>query len=862
MKTIKLLLLVSICFCMRLHAQVPSPEDHYGFQMGADYKLADYSQMLAYYDKLEASSDRIKKIEIGKSVLGKPMLLFFISSKENLDKLEEYKKMNAGIARARIDQETALRYSKESKAFIWVDGGMHSNEAACAQMTSELAWKVMTEESDEMKKIRDEVIFMLMPVMNPDGLDIIADWYRKNLGTPYETTSPPWLYHHYVGHDNNRDWFMNNMPETYHVNEILYNEWYPQIVYNQHQTGPSWTRIFVPPFSDPVNPRIHPGITTGTNLVGTSMANRFAMKNMSGVVSQFQYSMWWNGGGRTAPYFHNMIGILTETSHRSPTPLFYPPDSVPNMIGGRRGGVLTNGTKIFYPYPWEAGESHFRQAVEYMLTGSMAVLDYAADRRQELLYNMYKMGRDAIEARVLHEFYAYVIPGEQWDKREAVNLVNILRQGGVEVHQAEADFMVGEKSYKKGAFIAYAAQAFRPFLEDLMEKQNYPDKREYPGGPPVPPYDLAGWTLPYQMGVKVDKIWESFEVETKEITDRAELPKGSLTKGRRGYRISGKNNAAFEAVNQILASGGSVSRVVESAGEFKAGDFICQDKNTDVRGLSESLGLDFTGFTGKIKVNTQELKKPKIGLYKSWVSNMDEGWTRWLLTDYHFDWDTLHDADMRNRDLSEFDVILIPHQSPERILNGHREGYMPEAYTGGLGLEGTLNLKKFIEAGGTLITFDAASDYAIDQLGLPLTNTVRNLSDRTFFIPGSLIRTKVNTEHPLAWGMQDEVAASFNRSRAFRINVKPAKREGGNETTLAKAPRPEVDIVARYASDNLLMSGWANGEKRYIGNKAAMVQVPYGEGNVILFGFRPQFRGQPRATYKLLFNAIYSSVMN
>lgn len=860
MKTIKLLLLGAFLFGI-LCAQVPKPEDVYGFQVGADYKLADYTQMLDYYDKLASSSDRIIKTEIGKSVLGKPMLLLFISSKENLDKLEEYRKMNEGLARGRIDEATARKFSKEGKAIIWIDGGMHASEAAHGQMTSELAWKVATEESDEMKKIREEVIFLLMPVMNPDGLDIIVDWYRKQLGSPYETTSPPWLYHHYVGHDNNRDWFMNNMPETYHVNEVLYNEWYPQIVYNQHQTGPSWTRIFVPPFSDPVNPRIHPGITTATNLVGSAMSNRFAMENKSGVVSQFQYSMWWNGGGRTAPYFHNMIGILTETSHRTPTPRFYPPDSIPKQIGGRRGGVLTNGTKIFYPYPWEAGESHFRQAVDYMITGSMAVLDYAADRREDVLYNMYKMGRDAIESKVLDEFHAYVIPANQWDHREAVNLVNVLRQGGVEVHEAMSDFTADDKNYKAGSFIAYAGQAFRPYLEDLMEVQNYPDKRAYPGGPPIPPYDLAGWTLPMQMGVSVDKIYNSFEVSVNEITTRAGIKPGSVTKGKRGYRISGKENSAFEAVNKILASGGTVERMQGSQGEFKAGDFICYNKNTDMKSLSASLGIDFKGFITKMKLNTKNISKPKIGLYKSWVSNMDEGWTRWLLTEYAFDWDTLHNADIQNRDLSAFDAIIIPHQSPSRILNGHREGFMPKEYTGGIGLAGSLKLQEFVASGGTLITFDAASDFAIDQFGLPVSNPVRNLSDQSFFIPGSLIRTQIDTEHPLAWGMQEEIAASFNRSRAFNIQVKPAKGEGGNEHTVAKAPRPEVEIVARYAKDNLLMSGWANGEKRYIGGKAAMVDVQYGEGNVVLFGFRPQFRGQSRATYKLVFNAIYGAGM-
>ncbi|MDH5368045.1 MAG: M14 family metallopeptidase [Cyclobacteriaceae bacterium] len=860
MKTIftRIIFLLLLTIFHFANAQVPKPEDVYGFKVGADYELADYNQILDYLGQLAEASPRVIKTEIGKSVLGKPMLLLFISSEENLAKLEEYRQISESMARAKIDEATAIQYSKEGKAVIWIDGGMHASEKAHGQMTSELAWRVATEESDEMKKIRDNVIFVLMPVMNPDGLDIVVDWYRQQLGTPFETTNPPWLYHHYVGHDNNRDWFMNNMPETYHVNEELYNKWYPQIVYNQHQTGPSWSRIFVPPFSDPVNPSIHPGVTTGTNLIGTAMTNRFAMKNMSGVVSHLQYSMWWNGGGRTTPYFHNMIGILTETSHATPTPRFYPPDSIPKYIGHSRGNVTVDGTKIFYPYPWKGGESHFRDAVDYMITGSMGVLDYAADRKEELLYNIYKMGKDAVNGTILDSCYAYVIPTTTWDEGEAINLVNILRGGGIEVHQASKEFKVGDKKYKEGSFIIYAEQAFRPYLTDLMEKQNYPNKEEYPGGPPVPPYDLAGWTLPMQMGVAVDKISDPFEVKTQEITGRSSITPGKVKKANYGYILSGKNNAAYNVINKLLASGVSIYRITEASGEISQGDFIIAGAHDQVTELATEHGVDFTGINEAPSISKQEMHKPKVGIYKSWVPNMDEGWTRWLLTEYNFDWDTLHDSDIRTRDLSQFDAIIIPNQSTEQILNGHRKGFMPEEYTGGMGLEGSLMIKQYVEKGGTLITFDRASDFVIDQFGLPVKNPVKGLSDKQFFIPGSLIRTDIDTSNPLAFGMQEQVAASFNRSRAFEILVKENVGEGGNEKTVKVGARPDVTTVANYAKEDLLMSGWALNEKKSIGGKGALMRVGYGNGNVILFGFRPQFRGQPRVTYKLVFNSIYA----
>jgi hypothetical protein len=336
-----LLLCVSLSYV--LHSQIPKPEDVFGFRVGDDYKLADYDQMLEYYSLLDAASDRVQMIEIGQSVMGRPIKLLFISTAENLQKLERWREISEKLARARISAEEAEQLVQEGKAIVWFDGGMHASERAHAQMTSELAYKIATEESSEMQKIRENVITLLVPVINPDGVDIVVSWYRKNLGTPFETSRTPILYQKYVGHDNNRDWFMNNMPETRAATRILYNEWYPQIVHNHHQTSPAWARIFLPPFRSPVNFRIHPGVTTGVNLVGTAMANRFAMKKMPGVVSGTNFSMWWNGGMRTAPYYHNMIGILTEVAHATPTPRYYDPKDKPSSIAG----IRSDGSEVF-----------------------------------------------------------------------------------------------------------------------------------------------------------------------------------------------------------------------------------------------------------------------------------------------------------------------------------------------------------------------------------------------------------------------------------------------------------------------------------------------------------------------------------
>lgn len=840
-------------------AQIPKPADVYGFEVGTDYKLADYGQMLTYYEKLANSSPRIQMIDIGQSVLGQPIKLFMISSEENMANLVQYKEMNAKLAKAEIKQKEALEIIKKARAVVWIDGGMHANEIAHGQMTSELAYKLVSEDSEEMKKIREEVVVLLCPMINPDGLNIVAAWYRKNLGTPYEVSSPPILYQKYVGHDNNRDWFMNNMPETRAATTILYKEWFPQIVHNHHQTSPSWARIFLPPFRSPVNPKIHPGVTTGVNLIGTAMANRFAMKKMPGVISQTSYSMWWNGGMRTAPYYHNQIGILTEVAHRTPTPRFYPKDSIPKLVGG----TTANGTEIFYPNPWKGGESHIRDAVDYMIEASMGILSYSADRREELLTNFYIMGRDAIEGYNRTPLYAYLIEPEQWDNGEARNLINILIQGGIDVNRSLKSFKADDQEYPKGTYILYTAQSFRPFLEDLMEKQEYPDQFQYPGGPPQPPYDLAGWTLPMQMGINVHRAEEEFKAKTERIV-KAQAEDGIVSGDHTyGYLLSNKSNLSATAINRLQNAGAEVL-VADATLQFEKtiyepGSYVIKSSaSVDqlVQQLITEMGLTFQGLEQNPEVSMKPLQKVKVGIYKSWMANIDEGWTRWVLEQHEFDVDTLHNEDIQQQDLSVYSAIILPSQSTNRMLNGYTSGTMPDEYVGGIDLDGSLKLKTYVEKGGVVIALDAATDFAINQFGLPVQNITAGLSSKKFFIPGSLVRANVKQDHFLGYGSQAQLAASFSRSRAFKVVVLSRKGEGGNED-IKIAPKPPVEVIVTYADKDILMSGWAKGQDKYLKNKAAMMAVGLGEGKVVLFGFKPQFRGQPRASYRLLFNSIY-----
>ncbi len=846
-------------------AQVPSPQDVIGWAPCADYQVADNEQMWQYFSELADATDRVQLIEIGRSAMGRPMPLLFISSEENMLQLDRWRSISERLARARIDEDEARSLASSGKAIVWVDGGLDDMELACSQMTPQLAYRLATSEAEEIRNIRENVILLLMPIMNPDGLANDASWYRRVRGTPFETTDPPRMGQPWAGTDNNRDWFMNNQPETRAASRILYKEWYPQIMYNTHQTGPSYTRIFIPPFADPVNRDIHPGVTTGVNMVGAAMAARFAQLGMPGYISRSVYSMWWNGGMRLTPYYHNQIGILTETSHSTPTPRTYDLADFPEIIAARRGlPARTDSTSISYPDPWFGTESHLSDACNYIRESAIATLDLAARYRERFLFNVYRMGRDAIETGERGGPFAYVIPPDQWDPSEAVNLVNVFRYGGVEVFRASRSFSTDETEYPAGSYILYAAQAFRPLLVNLMEPQRYPEREQYPGGPPETPYDLAGWTLPIQMGVRVDRIEAPFDARVEQVAELASADPGSVTgSGAYGYALSANSNAAFHATNRLLAQGHGVEITNEAVeadgGSIAAGSFIVRGGGSvdgAVQSLAREFGLDFVGLESSPNVATDELRLPHVGLYKAWHERVDDqGWTLWMMEQNEFPVDTLHDADIRSGDLSSFDAIILPNHPGDQILLGNLPGTMPDEYVGGVGADGAAALRRFVEAGGTLIAFDASTDFPIDQFGLPVRNTVADIPRDRFFIPGSLIRTDVNTDNPLAFGMQPQVAASYSQSRAFETVRLPRAGEGGRED-IPEATPPPVEVIANYAQEDLLMSGWAMGEERYLAGKAAMVSVGLGRGRVVLFGFRPQFRGQPRGTYKLVFNAI------
>jgi hypothetical protein len=842
-------------------ATVPTPASVLGFEPCADYKLANYERISDYFRKLDAASDRIRLFEIGKTAEGRTQLLGVISSEPNLQNLDRYKQIARSLALNRdgagkpLTDDAARQLAREGKAMIWIDFGLHSNEVAHGQTAPWMAWKAVTEDSEEMREIRDNVIFVLVPNMNPDGTSIVANWYMKHVGKPWEMQIPE-LYQKYVGHDNNRDWFMFNQPESRNIAKQLYEEYFPQIVYNQHQTAPFPARIFVPPFEDPANFNIPPIVMRGINTVGDAITRRLDQEGKVGAISRVTFDTWWNGGMRTAPYFHNMVGIITETGHASPTPADYDPAKFPKRFAN---GEATLEPSTYYPSPYKGGHWTLRNSCEYMVTASMAVLDIGAKRRQEWLYDTYQMARDAMKAGANE---TYVVSADQWDRNAAVRMVNALRIGGVEVERAVTPGRAGSMSYPAGSFIIRGAQPFLPYVRDLLNPQVYPDRRLYPDGPPEPPYDVSGWTLNMQMGVTVAKVTGPIDGRTEKVTV-ALVFEGSVSgAGRAAYAIDPRANDAFTAVNRLLKAGDVVTRAnaAVAAGDLQmaAGTFFVtpgQGTHGRIEQVAKALALTIRALDAMPRVEAVRVRTPRVGLYNAWGGNMDEGWTRWLLEQYEFPHATIRDQDIRTGNLrSRFDVIVLPDATYDQMLSGFAPGTMPEEYVGGMTPAGVHNLLQFAADGGTLVAMDSAAELPLATFGLPIRNAVASLRNNEFYVPGTLIRLSLNNTHPLAWGIPAEVAAFFAQSPVFEIG-RPRRREGDTREA-EPAPPAGINVVGSYPDKDLLMSGWLLGE-RYLHNKGAVIEASVGKGRVVLLGFRVQHRGQPHATFKLLFNSLY-----
>ncbi len=837
---------------------VPEPEEVLGFKVGADYHLATYTQAIEYFKKLEENSSRIKLFDAGKTSMGQTMTYAAISSAENLANLERYKQIikRLSLVKSLSDAE-AKKLSQEGKTIVYIDGGLHASECAPAQHNIQLAYDLVTAKDQKTLRILDDVILVLV-FANPDGMNLLAEWYHPNVGTPFEVSRMPWLYQKYAGHDNNRDSYIANLVETQNLTRLVNKEWYPVILYNHHQTAPFPARIWIPPSSEPTNPNVHPLIVRWQNLIGSAMGAVFDEEGKEGAISRLIFDTWYPGYVTQVVDSHNIMSILTETAlYRYATPHFYTIRDFPKQYQD-----LT--MSAFYPNPWKGGWWRIKDAVDYCLTASKAVLDVASKYRKELLFNKYRMGKDVINRFSKEPPYAWIIPENQRDPGTASLLLNRMILLGIDVYRSDEAFTCDGIKYPAGTYIIPMTQPFALFIKNVFEEQSYPDLRKYPDlwqglvepvkfeGAPFESYDMMGWTLPYQLGVKVYAA-NSPIVSGKRRMNEVKLQPGSIV-GKPGYSylMRHEDNTSFTATNRIHKQGGRVFWAKEpfSAGNsrFSEGTIIVPSasvKRSFMEKLAKGLDLKIMGISKDPKVKTFSIKPVRLGVYKSWIPSADEGWTRLILEKHEFPYSSIHDGDIRAGNLNaNYDVIIMPDTyKPEVVINGYAKGTMPPKYVGGITLKGVRNLKLFAENGGTLIFMNAVCNLAVEHFGLPVRNVLKRVKKDEFICIGSILRMQFDTSHPLAYGMPKEAATIFENSCAFDVMPSfEAKRQ----------PKS----VSKYPEENPLMSGWIHGD-RIISQKTTILDIPYGEGKIILLGFPVQYRAQPHGTFRLLFNSIF-----
>jgi hypothetical protein len=806
-----------VVFSAALLAAPPRPEEIIGFKPGTDYKLMDYEQLYSYFQALAKESKRIQLVEMGKTSEGRPHLLALLSSEENLRDLPKWKEMNRKMALGIATAAEAEDFAKNGKVFVWIDSSMHATEVAPSQHAPELAYKFLTDESEETRRIRDRVILVQVPCTNPDGMTMVTHWYRKNVGTPHELAPLPGLYQKYAGHDNNRDYFMLNLPETRNVTKQLFHEWFPQIVYNQHQIAPFPSRIFIPPYAEPLNPNIPAPVMEGINLIGAAMRERFHRENKPGAISYVGFDAWWNGGLRTVPAFHNMHGILTETAgYGGATPHTYKPGDLGERFSN---GIPAKFPTVFYPLPWMGGEWKLKDAMDYMLTADWAIMDLAALRSHHFLHKAWELARANIENK---SFTGYLISKDQQDPYAAATLADKLQLAGIEVHTLEESMTLNFVSYPAGSFWIPAQQAFRGYLVDLLEAQKYPELRSGQSGPTKRPYDLAGWTLSQQMGVEVQRLAAALPVGAKtRKLDKVPYPAATW---------SHSDSSSFLKTSEALSGGGSVYW------------------NESGAVLESAQGARW------------KLRAPRVAVYEPYTANMDAGWTMWFLDHFKIPYTKLSNEQVIAGNLrGRFDAIVFAQQAPASILHGTRAGegradsqQRPE-YTGGIGTKGLVELEDFARKGGTLLAFDSAAGLftqnfpiGVRTLLAPPSGRDEDVNPNSFYAPGTLIRIDVDTKLPVAFGMRSQSVAMTTGGQAFEVTLLKESNQGERE----------VKVIAHYAKQDLLASGWLSGERAVLGKPVA-VHARLGQGGVYLYGFRPQFRGQPYGTFKLVLNAIY-----
>jgi len=851
-----LIVFVLIVFCVTLitpyvEAQdsITTPEKYFGFQLGSDRNIARWDKIVEYFYLLEKESDKLKVINMGPSTMGHPFLVVIISSSENLNNLDRLQKINATLSDPRgVDESQIKKLVKEGKAVMCQSMSLHATEIGGTQVAPELTYDLISRSDEETQRILDNVLFFLIPSFNPDGQIMVTDWYRKTVGTEYEGSNLPWLYHKYAGHDNNRDGDYLNLVESVYAAKILYRDWIPQAYVDHHHMGSYGARLYIPPYCEPIRPYADPLIWREHSWYGAHMAYKLEENEKYGILNNAQYPGWGHFGWHWITPFHNIAGMLTESaSAELATPIYIHSEQ---LRGGARLFPEYEAQTTF-PHPWPGGWWRLRDIVEQQKISAWALLDLAARNKETVLWNAYLKAKRQTERGAQGTPKAYVIPMPQHDPLTAVKMINTLLLSGVEIHQAGENLAAGHMIYPQGSFVIFLAQPKMGLIRNLLGQTFYPDNdwTRADDGSPLRPYDSATHTMNEFMGVRVDPVDEKITGDLRKLNHSVVMIGAVETEGA-GYVLDGRLNNSYIAANLLLDKGIKMRRVDDERDNLRPGDFIVLGGDYSVlKEVAEKTGVDFKTVRGDIDQGTHELKRMRIGMYQRyWGGNMDEGWTRLMFEKFSFPYKSLMDAEIAKGELNKnYDAIIFPDDSSGmitgervRFYGGRAPAYPPE-YRSGINKDGIEALKTLVENGGTLITLSRACEFAIEKFGLSIRNVMADLDSKDFFCPGSTVKARFNNSHPLAYGMPSEGLVLFWASPAFSI--------------LPNQNNEKYETIVRYQERDLLQSGWLIGEE-YLAKQGAVIKAGYGEGEIILIGFPAQHRCQTYGTFKLLFNAL------
>ena len=841
-----------------MSVDIPSPEEFFGHQMGADRKLARWDQIIDYFEVLD-KSPMVKVTELGTSTEGNPFLLVIVTSEENMANLESIRELTWKLAHPRdVPKDEIDRIVKFGKTVVAMSMSIHATEVGGTQMAPELAYELIT--LPENKEILDTTVLLMFPCFNPDGQIMVTDFYNRYLGTEYEGCSPPWLYHKYTGHDNNRDAIHNSMVESQMVSKVLYREWSPQAYIDFHHMGSYGARFYIAPFANPIDDKVDSLIWTEQELYGglthvlLEEAEKYGIESVATYPGEFMPTF------NYVPCWHNICGMLTESaSAKLATPLYIHY----HQLRGSRRGRPEYRTQMGFPHPWPGGWWRLRDIVEQQKISAYGTLRAASKFRELILGNMYKKATNALKKGLEEAPFAFIIKPDQHDELVPYKLMKILMDMGVEVKRSQKEFSADGISYPRGTYVIFSSQHCRPYIVSLLKRTFYHlgAFSKYPDGTPVVPYDLSTYTIGEFMGVRLHEVTEYFDGNFETLTS-IRFPRGNTVKNPSyGWLLDGKINDGYIAVNRLLRKGVEVKRLTESVKVddyiYESGSFVipvAEGVSDELEKLSKRYHLRFDSAAGELQ--TIPVRALRIGMYQRYYGgNMDEGWTRYLLEQYRFRYKTLMDKDIKRGKLAnKYDVIILPSDSTEfmtgqgiqEFLNKRYGGAFtmpnyPDEYKSGLGDEGVESLKDFVENGGTLITMGASTEFAIEKLELPVINVLKDIKNTDFVCPGSTLHVNVNKNHPLAWGTQKDLLIVFRHHPAF--SVKPVSNND------------DYQVVLSYPEERIMQSGWLTGEK-YLSRKAALIEAKKGDGRVILYGFSPQMRAQTDATFKLFFNAL------